>query len=164
MLCSCPSGGSATAWQVVEQRVSPEFAMRDRAHAHSNTSENRAVFEAWPFRMVELLKGKGVRSRKIATLATAIDTEAAVKVNFEPGLHVAPGRVADATAYARYIGRWSRLVVPAVITAAEVTQGCRPARPPAPCHHGQCVRSRWPPRAHKTERWFIYEQSLHCFR
>jgi ubiquinone/menaquinone biosynthesis C-methylase UbiE len=48
-----------------------------------------------------------------------------VKANFAPGLHVAPGRTADAIAYDRYVGRWSRLVVPAVIIAAEVTQGCR---------------------------------------
>ena len=48
-----------------------------------------------------------------------------MRANLAPGLHVAPGRAADISAYDGYIGRWSRLVVPAVITAAEVTRGCR---------------------------------------
>jgi hypothetical protein len=41
------------------------------------------------------------------------------------GLHTAPGRTVDAAAYEQYIGRWSRLFVPAVLAAAEVTGGCR---------------------------------------
>jgi ubiquinone/menaquinone biosynthesis C-methylase UbiE len=51
--------------------------------------------------------------------------EAAVKINFAPGLHVAPGQAANASAYYRWTGRWSRLFVPAVISAAEVAPGCR---------------------------------------
>jgi ubiquinone/menaquinone biosynthesis C-methylase UbiE len=48
-----------------------------------------------------------------------------VKANFAPGLHVAPGHAADLSAYDRWIGRWSRLFVPAVISAAEVAPGRR---------------------------------------
>lgn len=44
--------------------------------------------------------------------------------SFGPGLHVAAGRPVDISAYDRYIGRWSRLVVPAVLAAAEVAAGC----------------------------------------
>jgi len=51
--------------------------------------------------------------------------EAAVKANFAPGLHVAPGQSANVSAYDRWIGRWSRLSLPAVISAAEVTSGRR---------------------------------------
>src|SRR5215471_20593628 len=43
-----------------------------------------------------------------------------MSVNFEPGFHVAPGRAVETSAYDRYIGRWSRLFVPAVLAAAEV--------------------------------------------
>lgn len=45
--------------------------------------------------------------------------------NFGPGFHVAPGRAVDTSAYDRYIGRWSRLFVPAVLAAAEVALGYR---------------------------------------
>ena len=48
-----------------------------------------------------------------------------MSVNFEPGFHVAAGRAVDTSAYDRYIGRWSRLFVPAVLAAAEVAQGYR---------------------------------------
>ena len=41
--------------------------------------------------------------------------------NFGPGFHVSPGQSADAWAYERYVGRWSRLFVPSVLTAAEIT-------------------------------------------
>src|ERR1700755_3180473 len=51
--------------------------------------------------------------------------EAAVKVNFAPGLHVAPGQAANVSAYYRWIGRWSRLLVPAVVSAAEIAPGYR---------------------------------------
>jgi ubiquinone/menaquinone biosynthesis C-methylase UbiE len=51
--------------------------------------------------------------------------EAEVKTNFAPGLHVAPDQAANVSAYDRWTGRWSRLFVPAVVTAAEVTSGCR---------------------------------------
>jgi ubiquinone/menaquinone biosynthesis C-methylase UbiE len=43
----------------------------------------------------------------------------------DPGLHTAPGRPIDPVAYEQYIGRWSRLFVPALLAAAEVTAGCR---------------------------------------
>jgi ubiquinone/menaquinone biosynthesis C-methylase UbiE len=42
----------------------------------------------------------------------------------DPGLHTAPGRPIDPAAYEQYIGRWSRLFVPALLAAAEVTAGC----------------------------------------
>jgi ubiquinone/menaquinone biosynthesis C-methylase UbiE len=51
--------------------------------------------------------------------------EAAVKTNLGPGLHVAPGQAANISAYYRWTGRWSRLLVPAVISAAEIAPGCR---------------------------------------
>ena len=41
-------------------------------------------------------------------------------MKFGPGLHAAADRPVDAAAYDRYIGRWSRLFVPAVLAAAEV--------------------------------------------
>ena len=46
-------------------------------------------------------------------------------VNFGPGLHAAIGRRVDRSAYDRYLGRWSRLFVPAVLAAADVTAGHR---------------------------------------
>lgn len=46
-------------------------------------------------------------------------------VNFGPGLHTAVGRRVDRSAYDRYIGRWSRLFVPAVLAAAEVAAAHR---------------------------------------
>jgi ubiquinone/menaquinone biosynthesis C-methylase UbiE len=45
--------------------------------------------------------------------------------NFGPGLHVASGRPVDILAYDRYIGRWSRLFVPSVLAAAEITAGAK---------------------------------------
>jgi ubiquinone/menaquinone biosynthesis C-methylase UbiE len=48
-----------------------------------------------------------------------------MSINFGSGLHVAPGRAVDTSAYDRYIGRWSRLFVPAVLAAAEIAPGCR---------------------------------------
>jgi ubiquinone/menaquinone biosynthesis C-methylase UbiE len=48
-----------------------------------------------------------------------------MNANFGPGLHVAAGRAVDTSAYDRYIGRWSRLFVPAVLAAAKVGPGCR---------------------------------------
>ena len=47
------------------------------------------------------------------------------RVNFGSGLHAAAGRPVDASAYEQYLGRWSRLFVPAVLTAAEVARGNR---------------------------------------
>jgi ubiquinone/menaquinone biosynthesis C-methylase UbiE len=46
-----------------------------------------------------------------------------LRATLAPGLHVAPGRAADVLAYDRWVGRWSRLFLPMVISAAEVTEG-----------------------------------------
>lgn len=46
-----------------------------------------------------------------------------MKTNYAPGMHVAAGRAADPLAYDRWVGRWSRLFVPAVLAAAEVAPG-----------------------------------------
>jgi ubiquinone/menaquinone biosynthesis C-methylase UbiE len=43
----------------------------------------------------------------------------------DAGLHTAPGRPIDVAGYEQYIGRWSRLFVPALLAAAEVAAGCR---------------------------------------
>jgi ubiquinone/menaquinone biosynthesis C-methylase UbiE len=48
-----------------------------------------------------------------------------MSVNFGPGLHVAAGRAVDISAYDRWVGRWSRLFVPAVLAAAELAPGSR---------------------------------------
>jgi hypothetical protein len=41
--------------------------------------------------------------------------DTSVPVNFGSGLHAAAGRPVDTSAYYQYIGRWSRLFVPAVL-------------------------------------------------
>src|SRR5262249_56261856 len=41
------------------------------------------------------------------------------------GLRPSPGRPVDVAAYEQYIGRWSRLFVPALLAAAEIAAGCR---------------------------------------
>jgi len=48
-----------------------------------------------------------------------------MKATLAPGFHVAPGRAVDSAAYDRFVGRWSRLFVPAVLAAAEVQPGRR---------------------------------------
>jgi ubiquinone/menaquinone biosynthesis C-methylase UbiE len=48
-----------------------------------------------------------------------------MSVSFGPGFHAASGRAVDTLAYERYIGRWSRLFVPTVLAAAEITGGDR---------------------------------------
>jgi ubiquinone/menaquinone biosynthesis C-methylase UbiE len=40
-----------------------------------------------------------------------------------PGLHVVTGKAVDASAYDRWIGRWSRLFVPSLLAAAQVSPG-----------------------------------------
>src|SRR5258708_10185604 len=45
--------------------------------------------------------------------------------DFGAGFHVAAGQDANALAYEQWIGRWSRLFVPSVLTAAGVTPGDR---------------------------------------
>ena len=49
--------------------------------------------------------------------------EAPIRVHFGAGLHAAAGQRVDDSAYYQYIGRWSRLFVPAVLAAAEVGGG-----------------------------------------
>ena len=51
--------------------------------------------------------------------------EVMVKADFPPGLHVALGQAVNASAYDRWVGRWSRLFVPDMISAAEVAPGRR---------------------------------------
>lgn len=48
-----------------------------------------------------------------------------MSANFGAGLHVPPGRPVNSSGYDRYIGRWSRLFVPAVLAAAKVGPGYR---------------------------------------
>ena len=48
-----------------------------------------------------------------------------MSTNFGAGFHVVPGRAVDTSAYDQYIGRWSRLFVPAVLAAAEIVPGYR---------------------------------------
>lgn len=48
-----------------------------------------------------------------------------MSTTFGAGFHVAPGRAVDISAYDRFIGRWSRPFVPSLLSAAEVTPGCR---------------------------------------
>jgi ubiquinone/menaquinone biosynthesis C-methylase UbiE len=56
---------------------------------------------------------------------TPENREGPTGVNFGSGLHAAAGRPVDDSAYYQYIGRWSRLFVPAVLAAAEVAGGDR---------------------------------------
>jgi len=51
------------------------------------------------------------------------EDKAPIRVNFGAGLHVAAEQRVDDAAYYQYVGRWSRLFVPAVLAAAEVTDG-----------------------------------------
>jgi SAM-dependent methyltransferase len=48
-----------------------------------------------------------------------------MRVNFGAGLHATVGQRVDRSAYDRYLGRWSRLFVPAVLGAAEVAASHR---------------------------------------
>jgi SAM-dependent methyltransferase len=48
-----------------------------------------------------------------------------MEMDYGRGFHVARGRSIDIAAYDGYIGRWSRLFVPAVLKAAEVVRGDR---------------------------------------
>jgi ubiquinone/menaquinone biosynthesis C-methylase UbiE len=45
--------------------------------------------------------------------------------SFGAGFHVAPGQAVDVEAYDQWTGRWSRLFVPSVISAAGVSEGFR---------------------------------------
>lgn|SRR5215467_586192 len=42
-----------------------------------------------------------------------------------PGFHVRPGRTVDTSAYEGFTGRWSRLFVPLVLSAADIRPGDR---------------------------------------
>jgi ubiquinone/menaquinone biosynthesis C-methylase UbiE len=46
-------------------------------------------------------------------------------IDFGRGLHARSGHSIDVAAYDGYVGRWSRLFVPAVLAAAEITRGDR---------------------------------------
>jgi ubiquinone/menaquinone biosynthesis C-methylase UbiE len=48
-----------------------------------------------------------------------------MSVNFGPGFHAATGARVDSSAYDRYLGRWSRLFVPAVVAATEIAASHR---------------------------------------
>jgi ubiquinone/menaquinone biosynthesis C-methylase UbiE len=56
---------------------------------------------------------------------TSENREVLKRVNFGLGLHAAVGQHIDSSAYYQYIGRWSRLFVPAVLAAAEVAAADR---------------------------------------
>ena len=47
-----------------------------------------------------------------------------MSTEYAPGLHVVSGRAVDASAYDRWVGRWSRLFVPSLLAAARVSPGC----------------------------------------
>jgi len=55
----------------------------------------------------------------------AVEREPTTRVRWGPGLHVTVGHRVNSSAYEQYIGRWSRLFVPAVLAAAEVAVGDR---------------------------------------
>ena len=44
--------------------------------------------------------------------------------DYAPGLHVVAGRTTNALAYEGWVGRWSRLFVPSLLAAAQVSSGC----------------------------------------
>jgi len=48
-----------------------------------------------------------------------------METKLAPGFHVRPGRAVDASAYGQFTGRWSRLFVPLVLSAADVQPGDR---------------------------------------
>jgi SAM-dependent methyltransferase len=47
-----------------------------------------------------------------------------MSTEYAPGLHVVAGKATDAVAYDRWVGRWSRLFVPSLLSAARVSPGC----------------------------------------
>ena len=54
-----------------------------------------------------------------------VDQDPTTQVSWGPGLHVAVGHGVNSSAYEQYVGRWSRLFVPAVLAAARVATGHR---------------------------------------
>jgi ubiquinone/menaquinone biosynthesis C-methylase UbiE len=47
-----------------------------------------------------------------------------MSTDYGPGLHVAVGQAVDPSAYDRWVGRWSRLFVPSLLAAAQLSPGC----------------------------------------
>src|SRR6516162_10275189 len=47
-----------------------------------------------------------------------------MSTDYAPGLHVVTGKAVSASAYDRWVGRWSRLFVPSLLAAAQVSPGC----------------------------------------
>lgn len=48
-----------------------------------------------------------------------------MSVTWGPGFHATPGKRVDESAYEQYVGRWSRLFVPALLDAAGIRDGDR---------------------------------------
>ena len=48
-----------------------------------------------------------------------------MSTTFGPGFHASAGHAVDASAYDRWVGRWSRAFVPAVLAAANIKRGNR---------------------------------------
>ena len=46
-----------------------------------------------------------------------------MSTDYAPGLHVVTGQAVDVSAYDRWVGRWSRLFVPSLLAAAQVSPG-----------------------------------------
>jgi len=47
-----------------------------------------------------------------------------MSLQFAPGFHVPVGQAVNASAYDRWVGRWSRLFVPSLLAAARVSTSC----------------------------------------
>ena len=47
-----------------------------------------------------------------------------MSTDYAPGLHVVTGQPVSTSAYDRWVGRWSRLFVPSLLAAAQVSPGC----------------------------------------
>ena len=48
-----------------------------------------------------------------------------MSIDFGAGLHVVAGRAVDTSSYDGYVGRWSRLFLPSMLAAAEISPGYR---------------------------------------
>src|SRR5262245_45305948 len=62
------------------------------------------------------------RAETLVTVPQALELDTA-QVNWAPGLHAAHTKAVDTSAYGQSSGRWSRLFLPAVLAAVEVTTG-----------------------------------------
>jgi SAM-dependent methyltransferase len=90
----------------------------------------RARSRVWPGRVEVLCHGEagfsaGIGSAGYNAAILRICISRFDDSEFRRGLHAAPGRAVDISAYDRWVGRWSGLFVPAVVEAAEVTPECR---------------------------------------